>query len=70
MNGDLAATAIWGTQQTELGGEGKYDEYFGIWYGKGPGVDRSGDALRHANYVGTSKIGGVLALMHVFSLKK
>ena len=63
LNEDLAATALWGTQQAELRGEGKYDGVFGIWYGKGPGVDRTGDVFRHANHAGTSKHGGVLALM-------
>lgn len=63
INEDLAATAIWGAQQAELRGEGKYDGVFGLWYGKGPGVDRSGDVFRHANHAGTSKFGGVLALM-------
>ncbi len=63
LNEDLAATAIWGAQQAELRGEGRYDGVFGIWYGKGPGVDRSGDAFRHANFDGTSPHGGVLALM-------
>jgi len=63
INEDLAATALWGSQQAELRGEGKYDGVFGMWYGKGPGVDRSGDAFRHANFAGTSKHGGVLALM-------
>jgi len=63
LNEDLAATAIWGSQQAELRGEGRYDGVFAIWYGKGPGVDRSGDAFRHANHAGTSKHGGVLALM-------
>jgi indolepyruvate ferredoxin oxidoreductase len=63
LNEDLAATALWGAQQAELRGEGKYDGVFGIWYGKGPGVDRSGDVFRHANHAGTSKHGGVLALM-------
>jgi len=63
INEDLAATAIWGTQQAELRGEGKYDGVFGMWYGKGPGVDRTGDVFRHANLAGTAKKGGVLALM-------
>src|SRR6267378_3662733 len=63
INEDLAATALWGTQQAELRHEGKYDGVFGIWYGKGPGVDRTGDVFRHANFAGTSRQGGVLALM-------
>ena len=63
MNEDLAATAIWGTQQAELRGEGKYDGVFALWYGKGPGVDRSGDVMRHANMAGTSPHGGVVMAM-------
>src|SRR6201996_8064770 len=62
-NEDLAATAVWGSQQAELRGEGKYDGVFAMWYGKGPGVDRTGDVFRHANLAGTAKHGGVLALM-------
>ncbi|MFS8036905.1 indolepyruvate ferredoxin oxidoreductase family protein [Xanthobacter sp. AM11] len=63
LNEDLAATALWGAQQAELRGEGRYDGVFGLWYGKGPGVDRSGDVFRHANNAGTSRHGGVIALM-------
>src|SRR6188768_3505812 len=63
INEDLAATALWGSQQAELRGEGRYDGVFGVWYGKGPGVDRTGDVFRHANHAGTSRHGGVLALM-------
>ena len=63
LNEDLAATALWGSQQAEIRGDGKFDGVFGIWYGKGPGVDRTGDVFRHANHAGTSKNGGVLALM-------
>lgn len=62
LNEDLAATALWGTQQAEMRGEGAYDGVFGIWYGKGPGVDRSGDVFRHANAAGTSRHGGVLVM--------
>ncbi|MDQ8952190.1 indolepyruvate ferredoxin oxidoreductase family protein [Acinetobacter rudis] len=61
VNEDLAATAIWGTQQANLTGQGKYDGVTAWWYGKGPGVDRSGDVLRHANLAGTSAQGGVVA---------
>ena len=63
LNEELAATAVWGAQQAELTGEGKYDGVFGLWYGKGPGVDRTTDVFRHANMAGSSKFGGVLGLM-------
>ena len=63
LNEDLAATAIWGSQQAELRGEGKYDGVFALWYGKGPGVDRTGDVMRHANMAGSSKHGGVVMAM-------
>ena len=63
LNEDLAATALWGAQQAELRGEGRYDGVFGLWYGKGPGVDRSGDVMRHANMAGSSPHGGVVMAM-------
>ncbi len=63
LNEDLAATAVWGTQQAELHGEGRYDGVFALWYGKGPGVDRSGDVMKHANMAGTSRQGGVIMAM-------
>jgi indolepyruvate ferredoxin oxidoreductase len=63
LNEELAATALWGSQQAELRGEGRFDGVFGLWYGKGPGVDRTGDVFRHANFAGSSPHGGVLALM-------
>ncbi|MBR9765157.1 MAG: indolepyruvate ferredoxin oxidoreductase family protein [Rhodobacteraceae bacterium] len=63
LNEDLAATALWGSQQAHLRGEGRVDGVFGLWYGKGPGVDRSGDAMKHANMAGTAPLGGVLMAM-------
>ena len=62
VNEDLAATAIWGTQQVPLSPQATREGVVGIWYAKGPGVDRSGDAFKHANAAGTSQHGGVLCL--------
>jgi indolepyruvate ferredoxin oxidoreductase len=63
VNEDIAATALWGTQQVALSAEATVQGVFGIWYGKGPGVDRSMDVFKHANAAGTSRHGGVVAVM-------
>lgn len=63
VNEELGATAVWGTQQLDLYPQSKkFDGVFGIWYGKGPGVDRCSDVFKHANMAGTAKHGGVIAL--------
>ncbi|TWI52682.1 indolepyruvate ferredoxin oxidoreductase [Pseudomonas duriflava] len=62
LNEDLAATAVWGSQQVNLFQGAQYDGVFGLWYGKGPGVDRCGDVFRHANAAGSSRFGGVLVI--------
>lgn len=63
LNEDLGATAIWGAQYAALRPTAKFDGVYGLWYGKGPGVDRTGDAFRHANHCGTTEWGGAIAAM-------
>ncbi|MGH7392066.1 MAG: indolepyruvate ferredoxin oxidoreductase family protein [Candidatus Rokuibacteriota bacterium] len=62
VNEDLGATAVYGSQLANLFPRAKYDGVLGVWYGKGPGVDRTGDIFKHANYAGVGRHGGVLAL--------
>lgn len=62
LNEDLGATAVWGSQQLGQFQGARFDGVFGIWYGKAPGVDRTGDVFKHANFAGTSPLGGVLAV--------
>jgi len=62
VNEDLAATAVWGSQQVNLSAKARFDGVFALWYGKGPGVDRSGDVFRHGNAAGSSRHGGVLVV--------
>ena len=62
VNEELAATMVWGSQQLHLSKEAQYDGLVGIWYGKGPGVDRCGDVFKHANAAGSAAHGGVLCV--------
>ncbi len=63
VNEELGATAVWGSQMAALNRQAKFDGVFGLWYGKGPGLDRAMDVLKHANAAGTSRHGGVLAIV-------
>jgi indolepyruvate ferredoxin oxidoreductase len=63
LNEELGATAVWGSQQAGIFGKPKFDGVHSIWYGKNPGLDRSGDALKHGNFNGSAKHGGVLCVV-------
>jgi indolepyruvate ferredoxin oxidoreductase len=63
LNEELGATAVWGSQQANLFGKGKFDGVHSIWYAKNPGLDRAGDAMKHGNFNGSSPHGGVLAVV-------
>ena len=63
VNEDLAATAIWGSQQAAAFGDCRHDGVFSLWYGKGPGLDRSMDAIRHGHMAGSARHGGVLVMV-------
>jgi indolepyruvate ferredoxin oxidoreductase len=62
LNEDLGATAVWGSQQLGLFPGARFQGVFGLWYGKAPGVDRTGDVFKHANFAGAAAHGGVLAV--------
>lgn len=61
VNEELAATSCWGSQQLSNFSPGGFDGVFALWYGKGPGVDRASDAIKHGNHAGTHPLGGVIA---------
>ena len=69
LNEDLAATSVWGTQQVGLFPRPKVDGVFAMWYGKGPGVDRSGDVFRHGPFFGTAETNALIKLQHVHRTK-
>ena len=68
VNEELGATAVWGTPQRDSYPQtNKFDGVFGVWYGKGPGVDRCPGVFKHANMAGAAKQGGIIAISHAFA---